>query len=1400
MASFAIDTSKLENIRSNISYSCIPKISSAYNTVISVRTNLPSSVLNKKWIYSNLRSLYRDIENINEDCVKISNLLYKTIDKMNDAERRALRWNSLKNSAVDTGRAFIDDVKTFGKDLYNDYEEAKSWFGDALDKAYDTGAAVVEKVENWAENLTWEDVEDFFKTAGATIVVAFQSLTKGLITLLQSVVDLVIIVGTIVVTPFTAIADGVNYLLTGESGGFTKYYWDGAMNMVSDVGSLAGTCCNWLTENNPDWINEYSLIEAGGTVDQIIQGIGYMVGIIGISVATFGTATPVALACTAGSLGFAKGTAEAWEEGKDAFGGLVLGAINGGWEALQYYVGGKIGTSVFGKITSKIASPILQKLAVSGLRVIADSLTGAVEVPFQSIVAMVDTRVDDIDGNELSWDEAWEATGGWTGVIQQTAIAGLGSIGGEVLDFGKAFRNAKSSGKSLGDSLSDIYVDDLNTYQLNKENPFGRKNKTPVDISDNVENQVKNSFPNDSIDDSAIAMANYRTGKGLTKEFRFNDANSLPDLNSNFWKNIEHPEQILVYVDGKNMTFNEALVYKQNYEVNIKRINMDGIDNLTIKNLDYADIGMAEAATARLTSNVKRYIYNDTNDFIGLNSRIADNGLYHFTDAPDAILNSGYIKATGEKLKGPLGYLGPSYGNAKTFFFEGIPDVGAFATNLDEIPLKTTAVKIKPTSDILDSSKLKIRNLDDGAITWDGRFNLLDQNPTKEYFVLTIDNGKLKYINVPESIYNSYDNSAAGKQLIEFLSNKKNVQTIKNDYLVNTSFNGTNAKISKDVVHNSNFNNLMKKGKDLIDNLKFKQKFNKVEYEYVKDWRNIGTTSLDVEKNLKEMFFDDDYVIGFHRTPDGLFNDSIYNDGLFLTGHGSSGIFNQNIDLDRNISFVSNSTDFDYEKFLYELRSSGYYKSASGTGHAMIVKIPKADIDNFDKILKYDGMNYVLKPDYIVGDVFVDHSNIVSGNFKTVMTDDNLSNILLFERGKRILQSNEGSIDFSKFRKKKVDVEVDINSKDLSNIAQNANLEFEESLKRFSAAKRFSNDVEIAMKYKDPKQYLFFKLDNIAKTTGDPQLMQNYEFFKKLPNLDKNYDDLYSVVAPYLDANDMDVLAKMSVDSYISKFNMSNQKELYLYSHSTGPALAAYERGTQCEFTTSRGIKQVYDGSNKEAIQNLINYSGRSPNGLDVIDIDEYVKRIDKIIKNAPSLDEDIIVYRGVNGLFFDGKQLDIADIKPGQIINDKATVSTSLLKDKAYGQNDIMLEILVPKGTKGAYIESFVGGYSQQEFLLGRNTKFKAISLPEVDPITGKTIIKVEVVPPDSLWQSMKNTGANVISNFKSKVKNLFSKGNITTKLTNDIGAEFNHGVYTEELTGNYPNKFAHENMTNNI
>lgn len=231
--------------------------------------------------------------------------------------------------------------------------------------------------------------------------------------------------------------------------------------------------------------------------------------------------------------------------------------------------------------------------------------------------------------------------------------------------------------------------------------------------------------------------------------------------------------------------------------INVKPVDVivDKQPKLTLDDLKYKKQGIVSTIISMFESSVNRYTYSDTNLFDGLNDNILGKGLYHFTDAADKILESGYIKASGESYIGPLGYLGPSYGNPKTFFFNGIPEVGAFATNLDSIPLKTTAVKVIPDVDVVDSPSLKVRNLDDGAIIYDGRFDLSNGKTSKEYFCLVKENNELLYKPVSQEFFNNYENTSEGRILQQFLNDKRNIQSIKDDYLVGLSVRNANAKV-----------------------------------------------------------------------------------------------------------------------------------------------------------------------------------------------------------------------------------------------------------------------------------------------------------------------------------------------------------------------------------------------------------------------------------------------------------------------------------------------------------------------------------------------------------------------------------------------------------------------------
>ncbi len=101
--------------------------------------------------------------------------------------------------------------------------------------------------------------------------------------------------------------------------------------------------------------------------------------------------------------------------------GLAIGGLKSAWEGAQWYVGGKI-NGLFKGANSAISNKILGNITRVGL----DSLTGAVEVPFQSFVTML--------SEGKSWSEAWDANGGWDAVKKQAVIGAIASEFGEGID------------------------------------------------------------------------------------------------------------------------------------------------------------------------------------------------------------------------------------------------------------------------------------------------------------------------------------------------------------------------------------------------------------------------------------------------------------------------------------------------------------------------------------------------------------------------------------------------------------------------------------------------------------------------------------------------------------------------------------------------------------------------------------------------------------------------------------------------------------------------------------------------------------------------------------------------------------------------------------------------------
>lgn len=119
------------------------------------------------------------------------------------------------------------------------------------------------------------------------------------------------------------------------------------------------------------------------------------------------------------------------------------------------------------------------------------------------------------------------------------------------------------------------------------------------------------------------------------------------------------------------------------------------------------------------------------------------------------------------------------------------------------------------------------------------------------------------------------------------------------------------------------------------------------------------------------------------------------------------------------------------------------------------------------------------------------------------------------------------------------------------------------------------------------------------------------------------------------------------------------------------------------------------------------------------------IEELDKAISKF-TLKDDILVYRNVGRDALPPYGFDIMDLV-GKEYNDKAFMSTSVLKDGAFSRYDVMLEITVPKGKgNGAYINGLSTFKDEEyEFLIKRDATFK---IKEVEP--GRvTTVRMEMV-----------------------------------------------------------------------
>ncbi len=270
------------------------------------------------------------------------------------------------------------------------------------------------------------DFFDGFVKAGATVATGVFSIVEGVGNFAESLVDAGTMLCAGLATPFTFIGDKI----FGTN--LTDKMWNGTKALVSK-------------EHVKGWFDDFYENDTLGqaikdnayafdTVRSVGNEVGYVAGVVALSVVTcgagtvgLGAATAGAAASSAGGLslsagmgliagaaGFGKHTQKAWNEGASLESGLASGVVGGVVDGLMYYAGGKVAG----------LAPSLSAGTNSAIRIGADMALGAAD-------GFIRPGVDAIASGK-SYEEEFKESGGFQAVGIQTLMAGALSGLGEL--------------------------------------------------------------------------------------------------------------------------------------------------------------------------------------------------------------------------------------------------------------------------------------------------------------------------------------------------------------------------------------------------------------------------------------------------------------------------------------------------------------------------------------------------------------------------------------------------------------------------------------------------------------------------------------------------------------------------------------------------------------------------------------------------------------------------------------------------------------------------------------------------------------------------------------------------------------------------------------------------------
>lgn len=357
----------------------------------------------------------------------------------------------LLDTLENTSNNVVDDISDFFSNVSDMTNDTKSQISDGYHSLLDILDEEIDAINNADVKNFFHDLVDgareipeVYHRTKATLSGAFTSLAEGVLKFGETLVDLFVDATALTLTPITMITDKFSSIFNDLSNvdvgiNLTDMLWNQTKTFVSK--DYVGGWFDDFYENNDKgkWIKNNAY--AFDTIRTLGNGIGEVAGIVGLTFLTGGAGGAAGLSqmsVISGASGMGKSTEKSWNDGASTSEGLTYGALNGIWNGVQYYVGGKIGAAgdkIGGKLVGKGASQFQNKITSSLTRIVLDGIDGGAEGFIDPLLQMT--------YKDKSYKDLFEESGGIKNVLTQTVVGSGSSFLGEVFDLGRYFKDNK---------------------------------------------------------------------------------------------------------------------------------------------------------------------------------------------------------------------------------------------------------------------------------------------------------------------------------------------------------------------------------------------------------------------------------------------------------------------------------------------------------------------------------------------------------------------------------------------------------------------------------------------------------------------------------------------------------------------------------------------------------------------------------------------------------------------------------------------------------------------------------------------------------------------------------------------------------------------------------------------